>query len=98
MTWREEAAPIIERIIREVGRDNPKMLRKAFRDAYPFGEKKRFPYKAWLAEIKRQLNGCKLGERVKPRCKDTADMFEDDGDITVHGMNEMNFTEGKYYD
>lgn len=57
MTWRQKAAPIIAETIRNVGRDDMKKLKRALRDAYPFGERAYYPYKAWLSEVKRQLYG-----------------------------------------
>jgi len=57
-TWREQAAPIIQRVIhncRATGKTE-KQIRKALSDAYPFGPKKYWPYKVWLDEIKRQLH------------------------------------------
>jgi len=33
-----------------------KKIREALWDAYPFGERKYWPYKVWLDEIKRQLH------------------------------------------
>lgn len=53
--WREKAAPIIADVIRQVGRDDEKTLRKALRDAYPFGERRYYPYKVWRDEIKKQV-------------------------------------------
>lgn len=32
-----------------------KVLRKALTEAYPWGERENTPYKAWLAEVRRQL-------------------------------------------
>jgi len=61
-TWREIAAPIIYRVIREVGQKDEKALRKALREAYPFGEREMWPYKVWLDEIRRQT-----GKRKPPR-------------------------------
>lgn len=54
-TWRSIAKPIIAKVIREVGTDDMKALRKALSDAYPFGVKQYHPYKVWLDEIKFQL-------------------------------------------
>ena len=54
MTWRQKAAPIIAGVLTEHKDSDEKTLRKALRDAYPFGERKYFPYKVWLDEIKRQ--------------------------------------------
>ena len=55
--WRDIAAPIIRRVIAEVGTENTKKLQKALNDAYPFSEKKLHPYKIWRDEINRQLRG-----------------------------------------
>lgn len=56
--WRERCAPIIADVIQRVGRSDTKALRKALREAYPFGERAYHPYKVWLDEIK-----CQLGQR-----------------------------------
>lgn len=55
MTWADKAAPIVARVIREVGRSDMKALRRALTQAYPWGERTRHPYKAWLGEVRRQL-------------------------------------------
>jgi len=55
MSWRDYARPIIARVIADTGRDDEKALRKALRDAYPFGERRYHPYKIWCSEVKRQL-------------------------------------------
>lgn len=54
-TWREYCAPIIHRVITEVGTADEPKLRAALREAYPFGERKHHPYKIWLDEVHRQL-------------------------------------------
>ena len=56
MKWREHCSPIIAQVIEDTGKDDMKKLRKALRDAYPYGERKMWPYKVWCSEIKRQLN------------------------------------------
>lgn len=60
--WRQQAAPIVASVIERVGKDDMKALRKALREAYPFGPKSQYPYKAWLAEIRRQT-----GASLSPR-------------------------------
>jgi hypothetical protein len=55
MTWREKARPVIKQVIKEVGTDDMKALRRALSKAYPFWGKENYPYKVWLDEIKRQL-------------------------------------------
>ena len=44
MSWRDIAAPIIADVLWKVGRQDMKALRKALRDAYPFGQRKMHPY------------------------------------------------------
>lgn len=55
MSWRDRAAPIVADVIRHVGRQDLAALRKALAEAYPWGDRERYPYKAWLAEIRCQL-------------------------------------------
>lgn len=57
MSRRDEAAPIVAKIVREVGLQDPVALRKALKAAYPFGERAGWPYKAWLDEIRYQIGG-----------------------------------------
>lgn len=61
MNWRVKAATVIARVIREVGTDDPKALRKAISKAYPFGRREQWPYKVWLSEVKRQLDPTPAG-------------------------------------
>ena len=67
MTWRDHARPIIAEVIKE-NKDKPiKEIRKALREAYPFGYYgKYWPYKVWLDEIRIQL-GLKRGYDPKDR-------------------------------
>jgi len=50
--WRDSARPIIAEVIARVGRDDMKALRRALREAYPFGPRQYYPYRIWLDEIK----------------------------------------------
>ncbi len=52
--WRNVAYPIIRDVLDDYRVHGEKALRKALRDAYPFGERKYHPYKIWLDEIARQ--------------------------------------------
>jgi len=54
-TWREVATPIIGKVIQDNFWKDEKEIRRALRVAYPFGERRRYPYKVWLNEIKQQL-------------------------------------------
>jgi len=69
-TWRERAAPIIAEVIRRVGRNDPEALRAAIREAYPWGERKRHPYKAWCKEVRHQLGRARATHK-----KDQPDLF-----------------------
>lgn len=56
-SWRDTAAPIIARVIAEIGTADPRALRRALREAYPWGQRSLWPYKVWRDEIRRQLSG-----------------------------------------
>lgn len=61
--WRGIAAPIIAKCIADHGHDKAE-LKKALRDAYPFGERNYHPYKIWLDEIKKQCGSGKRKQSV----------------------------------
>ena len=72
MTWREHCAPIIHRVLEETRGLPEKEIKKALREAYPYGERKYHPYKIWCDEIKVQR---KL-KKKKPSAEDaTGDLF-----------------------
>lgn len=81
-TWRSHAAHAIREVITRVGLEDQKALRKALRDAYPFGERKYHPYKVWLSEVKRQTKGRVMRKKPvrnhqnKPVYNMTIDLFE----------------------
>lgn len=64
MTWREDARPIIAAVIARVGKSDLPALRRALREAFPWGERKYHPYRMWLDEINVQL-----GTKRPPRAK-----------------------------
>jgi hypothetical protein len=55
-TWRNYCSPIIAEVIERVGTEDPKALRKALLDAYPYGQRCRASYKIWRDEIQLQLS------------------------------------------
>lgn len=70
MTWREEIAPIVAAAIargRAAGEDRF-TLRRRLRSSWPsdLGPRKFWPYKVWLDEIRRQLDGAPAVSR-EPR-------------------------------
>ena len=73
-TWRDHARPIIAEVIRKIGTEDMQALRKALREAYPFGFKENHPYKIWLSEIRVQL-GLDPHGRTKEEIPGQAEMF-----------------------
>ena len=61
--WRERSAEVITRVLKETRGQSEKEIRTAVSKAYPFGERRNYPYKAWLKECNKRL-----GTR-KPRKK-----------------------------
>jgi len=76
--WREIAAPIIYEVIERYSDSDMRTLRKALRDAYPFGDRKYHPYKIWCDEMKRQL-GRPIANRKS--AMNQTDMFGEASDI-----------------
>ncbi len=64
MTWRERARPIIAAVIAEVGTSDLKALKRALREAFPWGDVS-WPRKVWRSEVR-----CQLGLN-RPRRKKT---------------------------
>jgi len=54
VTWRDEVRPIIAKVLQETDGQDEKTIRKALREAYPYGLRENHPYKIWLSEIARQ--------------------------------------------
>ncbi|MEN6581672.1 MAG: hypothetical protein ABFD54_04425 [Armatimonadota bacterium] len=53
--WRVESQKVIAEVLKENKGADTKTLRKALRDAYPFGERMYHPYKIWRDECRRAL-------------------------------------------
>ena len=56
-TWRRSAAGIVAAVLQAYKGSDEATRKRALREAYPFGERRHWPYKVWLSEIKRQLAG-----------------------------------------
>lgn len=54
MTWRENARPIIAKVLADNKDETEKVIRKALQNAYPYGQRAMHPYKIWCDEIKVQ--------------------------------------------
>lgn len=79
MSWRSRARSIIADVIHRVGTSDPKALRAALREAYPFGERKNHPYKIWCHEVRLQLGLVKVPDRTRSApasCEGQLDLFE----------------------
>ena len=48
MTWMQRAAEVITAVIAKNPNATPCELRKLCSEAYPFGQRKNYPYTAWL--------------------------------------------------
>lgn len=70
--WRNQAAPIVQKVLAETAGKPEGEIRRAIADAYPFGIREYHPYKIWCDEVARQ-RGKKsaLGSR-KPQVKGAA--------------------------
>ncbi|WP_373649031.1 hypothetical protein [Schlesneria sp. DSM 10557] len=67
MSYREKWAPIIAKVIADVGTDDIRKLRQALRDAWDYGPREYHPYKIWLDEIRVQLGLKKTFDRHAPK-------------------------------
>lgn len=65
-TWRERCKPIIAEVIAKNKGKTEKDIRQALSEAYPFGQRKHYPYKVWLDEIKVQMNNKPSKNYVNP--------------------------------
>lgn len=52
--WRDRARPIVQKVLEETKGQPENEISKALFNAYPFGERKMWPYKIWLDEIRVQ--------------------------------------------
>jgi hypothetical protein len=76
MSWRDYARPIIQQVLKETKGQDEKVIRKALRDAYPFGARQYHPYKIWLDEIKVQRGLRQFGHIPKPIPENQTDLFQ----------------------
>lgn len=59
-SWRETAAPIIAHVLAETAGQEERVIRRALRDAYPFGQRAMHPYRVWCDEVQRQRGVVKM--------------------------------------
>jgi hypothetical protein len=71
-SWRDLARPIIAEALRENEGKDESEIKKALKEAYPFGQRAYHPYKIWLDEIKVQR---KLGRKVSKPDENQKELF-----------------------
>lgn len=87
-TWRHSARPIIAQVIAANKGKEEKEIRKALRDAYPWGERKYHPYKIWCDEVRVQLGKRKFGvKKQKPEPDPNQKNMFDDPDLFTGGFD-----------
>ena len=64
-TWRDIARPLIAQVLKDTNGKSDKEIRKALKDAYPWGERAMHPYKIWSDEIRVQRGKRKFNERAR---------------------------------
>lgn len=80
-TWRDLARPIVEQVLRETKGQPEAAIRKALVEAYPFGQRKYWPYQVWLDEVRRQRGF----SRIKRGRKDRSAAHPDQADLFGYG-------------
>ena len=53
--WRTESRKVILSIMAAIGTKDMVLLKREISKAYPFGDRKYFPYKIWCDEVRKQL-------------------------------------------
>ena len=65
--WNAKSREVINAVVAEVGVEDETALRKAILAAYPFGERRYQPYKIYLEETKKTMQGIRLQKtRLRP--------------------------------
>lgn len=76
MSWRDSARVIIREVLTETRGWPENEIKKALREAYPFGERKYHPYKIWLDEIKVQRGLRTFGHRPEKISENQTNLFK----------------------
>lgn len=67
MSWGKDADTVIKQALADLADENlpiDELFKRISRDYYPFGERAHWPYKAWLAAIKRNKAAVSFRQRV----------------------------------
>ncbi len=62
-TWRSTAVRVVREVLARTAGQSPAEIRKALTAAYPFGERRYWPYRVWLSEVARQTGRHKTPTR-----------------------------------
>ena len=73
--WRDTARKVIVKVLEENKGRADEEIKKALRDAYPFGIRDPHPYKIWLDEIKVQTGKRRFGVRKEKPDPNQKEMF-----------------------
>jgi len=80
VTWYQRSCEVIREVMREYPHLSGRALRKAVSEAYPFGQRSMYPYKAWLKAVNRMLGPEKAKAPVKTHVE---------GQGTMEGLDEQ---------
>jgi hypothetical protein len=83
MSWRDRARPIIARVLQEYAGASERDIRKALREAYPFGPREHWPYKVWCDEVAEQRGTAARKERKAKH--DAGQLYFTIGDGDIFG-------------
>lgn len=75
MSWRDTSREIISKVLAENKGKDEKAIKKALKDAYPFGQRQYHPYKVWLDEIQIQTGKRRFGVKKESVNKDQSKLF-----------------------
>ena len=65
--WNVKSREVINAVVAEVGVDDEAALYRAILAAFPFGERRHQPYKVYLEEAKKTMQGIRLQKtRLRP--------------------------------
>lgn len=78
MSWNDISARTIGAVIRENPGSDLKTLRKRISEAYPFGQRKYWPYKCWCREVKRALKDMELREKMGGKMIENLPLFKEE--------------------
>ena len=80
MSWDVISCRTIERVMRENPEADLKTLRKLISEAYPFGQRKYWPYKVWCREVKKALRNLEFKEKMGGHVPETLPLFGERGE------------------